>query len=336
MKVRAPAKLILSGEHAIVHGLPALAMAVNRYAEAEASAQRFPLVSFEFTDLAFSQALRYAALDRLKEELKEKYRRFLKGEYKIRRVLQKPMELAQFASSLFFEILNIRPTQGVKIKLHSDIPIGCGMGSSAAIILAVIHAIAHHLKIALSPEMLLRLGIETENLQHGHSSGLDLRVSQQGGCLFIDNQQTVVRPIPAFPFYLVNTGTPQSTTGECVSAVAPFFNESSFCQAFRAVTEQMNQALDSQDQQQFCQAIRSNHRLLVELGVVPATVQNFISAVEAAGCAAKICGAGAIRGEQGGIVLVITPEVKPLIELCGRYHYALLPIAAETRGVHVI
>lgn len=336
MKVRAPGKLILSGEHAIVYGLPALVMAVNRYAQVQATSQRLPIVSFDFSDLAISQALRFATLDRLKERIKQKYHRFLQGDFKIRNVLQKPAELAQFALSLFFEILNVRPTQGVKIKLQSDIPMGCGMGSSAAIILAVIHAVAHHLELSLPPELFFRLGLETENLQHGRSSGLDLRISQQGGCFLMKDNQMMTRAIPAFPFYLVNTGAPLSSTGECVSMAAPFFNRDDLRDAFVAVTEMMDQALSANDQQLFQDMIRRNHQLLADIGVVPEKVQGFIAALEKRGAAAKICGAGAVTGDSAGVVLVLTEEAPALIELCAHYRYTLLPVMPETRGVHVI
>ncbi len=243
MKIRAPGKLILSGEHAAVYGKPALAMAVNRYAEAETFTQLAPFISFDLGDLAYQQALRFASLDRLKERIKNKYRRFLRGEYSIRQVLKKPVELAQFAFSLFFEMLNVRPNQGVKIKVQSDIPMGCGMGSSAAIILSVIHALSQHLELALAPELLFRMALEVENLQHGHSSGLDLRISQQGGCLWMREGEIQSRALPRLPFYLINSGSPLSSTGECVSQVEPLFRRSSIGEDFAAVTESMDRAL---------------------------------------------------------------------------------------------
>ena len=52
MKVLAPGKLILSGEHAVVYGKPALAMAVNRYVTVTASPQLLPFISFDLSDLA--------------------------------------------------------------------------------------------------------------------------------------------------------------------------------------------------------------------------------------------------------------------------------------------
>lgn len=336
MKIRAPGKLILSGEHAIVHGLPALAIAVNRYAEAEASAQRLPIVSFDFRDLAYREALRFATLDRLKDRIKQKYHRFLRGEFNIRKVLKKPVELAQFALSLFFEVLNERPTQGIKIKLQSDIPIGCGMGSSAAIILAVIQAMAQHLQLSLAPELFLRLGLETENLQHGRSSGLDLRISQRGGCFLMKEGQLLERPLPSFPLYLVNTGVPLSSTGECVNQTASFFNRSNLRDDFAHVTETMDQALAAKNYSLFQEMIDRNQTLLTEIGIVPIKVQQFIADLKALGAAAKVCGAGAVTGDNAGVVLVVTDAISALIEICARYRYTLMPIRAESRGVHVV
>jgi hypothetical protein len=43
-----------------------------------------------------------------------------------------------------------------------------------------------------------------------------------------------------------------------------------------------------------------------------------------------------VAGENAGVVLVVTEDVAALTALCARYSYTLLPITAETRGVHVV
>lgn len=335
MKIFAPGKLILSGEHAVVYGKPALAMAINRYVVATASSALSPYISFQLSDLAYERRLDLATLRRLKERIKRKYERFIAGDFKIREVLQKPVELAQFAFTLFYEALNIKLNQGIQIHIQSDIPIGCGMGSSAATILSVVHAMAHHLKMDLSPETFLRLGLEAENMQHGYSSGLDLQVSLQGGCLYMNKGQISQRPVPTLPFYLINTGIPESTTGECVAQVAAGFQSSLIWDEFAAVTDAMDCALQLNQPNEVKKLISENHQLLVNIGVVPPQANKFITEVEQSGGAAKICGAGAVRGNQAGVMLVMADDEQHLKTICEQYRYSILPISGDRRGVHV-
>ena len=335
MKVHAPGKLILSGEHAVVYGQPALAMAVNRYATATITREMRPQVLFDLSDLAHQSRLHLGTLQQVKDRIKQKYYRFIRGEYSIRDVLQKPFELAHFALGVFAETLNIALPHGVKIRVQSDIPIGCGMGSSAATILSVMHAVSTYLQITISPDTLFQLALEAENMQHGHSSGLDLRVSQQGGCLYMHGQHMQTRPLPAVPLYLVNTGTPLTTTGQCVEKAAPHFKSSQqLCDEFGAVTRAFDQALLGQHEKNMQAAIQQNHRLLIQIDVVPDKAQQFIAAVESAGGAAKICGAGAVAGDNAGAMLVMLEDHTMLSQLCARFGYELTSIAGETRGVH--
>ena len=335
MKVHAPGKLILSGEHAVVYGQPALAMAVNRYVTATAAPQLLPLVSFDLSDLAYEHGLTFTALNRLKSRIKQKYQRFMTGDFTIRDVLQKPVELAQFAFTLFLETLNLKLIQGIRIRIQSDIPMGCGMGSSAATVLSIVHAIAHHLRVDISSDIFFRLGLEAENMQHGYSSGLDLRVSLHGGCILVKGGEIYQREVPSLPMYLINTGMPKTTTGECVLHAAPHFKTSRLGDEFAAVTMAMDEGLQLNNALAIKEAMRANHELLVNIGVVPENVQHFIQEVEKFQGAAKICGAGAVAGDKAGVVLVITDNITELAELCARYHYTILPITGESRGVHV-
>ncbi len=334
LRVQAPGKLILSGEHAVLYGQPAIAMAVNRYVTATVTSDARPQILFDLADLAHHSHLNIAALKSLKERIKNKYHRFINGEYTIRDVLQKPFELAQFALSMLTEPLNLHALNGVKIQVQSDLPIGCGMGSSAATILAVMQATAHYLQRPIDKESLFKLALEAENMQHGRSSGLDLRVALEGGCLHVHGNTITSRAVPTFPFYLVNTGTPTSTTGQCVEKVAPLFQSGGLGGEFASVTGAMDAALQSQSLIGMQDAIRDNHQLLVGIGVVPEQVQQFVAAVEASAGAAKVCGSGAVIGQRAGALLVMMPDHQQLTALCERYHYPLMPISGELRGVH--
>ena len=334
MKAIAPAKVILSGEHAIVHGHPALAIAVNRYVTATLTAEHRPQIAFDLANLAHRSRFSLSRLRKLKDKIKRKYHRFLAGDFTIREVLQKPFELAQFALSLVTESVHHDMTQGMKVHLQSNIPVGCGMGSSAATIVSVLSAMASFLRIPLSSEALLQLALEAENMQHGHSSGLDLHVSLQGGCLYARDKLFLSRELPPMTLSLVNTGAPASTTGECVTQVAPYFMTSKIGDDFATVTNAMDQALQEQNWQTVRDAVKENHRLLTVIGAVPEKVQHFIAEVEQYGGAAKICGAGAVHGEQAGMVWVNLEDTTALSTLATRYGYSLLALQGEPRGVY--
>jgi mevalonate kinase len=336
MKVFAPGKLILSGEHAVVYGHPALAMAVNRYAIATVTHEHLPQFLLDLSDLAHHSRLSLKSLMQLKERIKHKYHRFIHGDFSIREVLQKPFELAQFALSMVADKFHLAIPHGVKIHLQSDIPIGCGMGSSAATILCVMQAVSDYLQLALSQEHLFQLALQAEHMQHGQSSGLDLRVALSGGCVFVEAEQISKRPLPHLPLYLIHTGTPEVSTGQCVTQAASHFQSSHMGEAFAATTRAMDKALSTDSRLDFVAAIRENHQLLMRIGVVPATVSQLIARIEAIDGAAKICGAGAVRGEQAGAVLAIIEDQAALMALCKEFHYSCTSIRGEARGLHAI
>lgn len=344
IKVLAPGKLILSGEHAVVYGNPALAMAVNRYVTATITPDRtqelLPQILLDLSDIAHHSQLNFHTLRRVKERIKNKYHRFIRGDFSIREVLQKPFELAQFALGMVADSFNIALPHGIKLQLQSDVPIGCGMGSSAATILSVMHAVSHYLQTPLPEESLYKLALEAENMQHGRSSGLDLQVALTGGCLYKHEENIQKRFVPQSPMYLVNTGTPICTTGQCIEKVAPLFQSRSLQEAFAAVTLAMDAGLKQQSWQRMAEAIRENHQLLTHIGVVPTKVQTFIADIEALGGAAKICGAGAVAGENAGAVLIMhPPDAASYLStsaqaLAKRFGYQMTSISGEMRGVH--
>ena len=309
-------------------------MAINRYVTATVTQESSAQINFDLADLAYHGHISLSALKLLKAKIKNKYHRFIRGDFSIRDVLQKPFELAQFALGLFAESHDLSLPHGVKIQLQSDIPIGCGMGSSAATILSVMYAVSNYLGLSITQEKLLRLALEAENMQHGYSSGLDLRVAQQGGCIYMQGQECQVREMPELPMYLINTGTPQTTTGQCVEKVAKFFKTSQLKNEFAAVTQAMDKALQEQSWTNMQEAIRHNHQLLVDIGVVPEKIKQFISQIEKMNGAAKICGAGSVAGDNAGAVLIVAEDKKILTHLSDRFGYNIIPISCELRGVH--
>lgn len=341
MTARSPGKLILSGEHAVVYGNPALAMAVNRYAISVISTHFSPAIFFNLLNLQYAKSFTLSALSQLKARLQEDYSAFLHGRCSISEVLKKPFELLQYTVSNVIEKLNLTLPHGVEIQTSSTIPMGCGMGSSAATVMSALHALTHFFKLAVEPKHYVALGKEAENLQHGRSSGLDLQLAIQGGCLKFQEGRTESRTFSTFPIYIVQTGVPLTTTGECVTQVAHHFHKSTLLNDFEAVTEAMDSALQRSDRVSVQACIRQNHALLTTLGVVPLKVQTFIQRLEQMDAAAKICGAGSTKGEQGGVLWVVFAEDAPVANpavsaLLQDYGYTLHRIETDFGGSCIV
>ncbi|EKE00771.1 MAG: hypothetical protein ACD_21C00280G0002 [uncultured bacterium] len=330
----APGKIILSGEHAVVYGKPALAVAVDRFAQTTISHRPGDKIQFEYMHDKLNHALTLHELQNLKIKIDQRYRGFIAGKCSIKEVMHNPLELIQYAFVYLAEDLALSIKNGLNIQVQLNLPVGCGMGASAAVILSLMHALVSHLGYPLPADKYLYHGREIENLQHGKSSGLDLFLSLHGGCYFFVDGNTSKREVPNIPLVLVNTGKPQNSTGECVTAIANHFQASDIADEFTEVTMVMDLALQQKNLAAVQQCIRENHELLKYVGVVPDKVAKFIAAVEELGNAAKISGAGAVSGDNAGIVLVVGE--KSILDIAAEYGYEVLTIKGEHCGLQII
>ncbi|MCL5261502.1 MAG: mevalonate kinase [Gammaproteobacteria bacterium] len=331
---RAPAKIILSGEHAVVYGKPALAMAINRFTETSLQPHPENAIMLNLLDLNFSRAFSPSALQNLKHSIQLRYQKFTLGQCQINDVVNLPEELLQYALGCCIEKLKFNMHAGITININSNVPIGCGMGSSAAMLISFIYALVDFYTVKMDIGKYLALGREIENLQHGYSSGLDLYLAVNGGCYYFVADEIKSRSLPNLPICLVHTGKPESNTGACVSKAAVHFKKSSLGDDFAAVTNAMDTALNDNNLSATKACVRENHKLLTKLGVVPTKVGEFIQQVERVGSAAKITGAGAAYGNNAGMLLVV--GVADLTDLAASYGYEVMHVHGETSGVKII
>jgi len=334
MKAVAPGKLILSGEHAVVYGKPAIAMAIDRSAVFEVTPQAGDRISFDLPGVTDDESFTLLALRDLKRRVENKYREFLNGDIGIGYVLSAPADLFRFAFINTLDGLHRTLDSGLVLKLRSSIPMGCGLGSSAATVLSELRAMGHFLRVDFKPDWYYEYSLEAEKMQHGKPSGVDSYISLHGGCARFE--QGVARSIalPRMKMFMVQTGIPQSTTGECVMEVERKFRNSGIWSEFETVTNAFEEALQRNNVQKMHWLVRENNRLLAAIGVVPLKVQQFIRDIEAWGGSAKVCGAGSVTGENGGIVLVIA-DVQPT-DICQKYGYAVSPLRGDPLGTRII
>lgn len=330
---RAPGKLIISGEHAVVYDAPAISIAVNRYVTSTVSSRRLRSVLFHLADLRHTETSTYDKLRKLKRRLKSSYQKFLDGDFHVRDVLEKPFELAQFAFVNALDHVE-ESLSGLNLETHSDVPTGCGLGSSAALAVSITGAVLHYHGITLGDEEFFELVKVAENMQHGYTKGLDVMTSFRGGAIYYQQGQYTSMDFPDYPITLINTGQPDSTTGEAVASVRKQFGESAIWSEFAEVTKNFYATLNVPDSEtKVFDLVAENQKLLETIGVVPDKVKACVADLQQCGIAAKLCGAGSVSGDAGGIVLALGDNLEQ-IETCVKpYGYSVLRCTIDRQGV---
>lgn len=334
----APAKLILSGEYSVVFGKVAVACAVNRHAGVTIQGMKDQGVVFHLRDIKKTVLSTISTLRRIRDRLLDNFRLFSNGTLSIRHVLSSPLEIFQYSLISLLEAYGIELEEGLHIDVHSSIPIGCGMGSSAATAVSFLKSVSSYLGLQRGLEWLEKCVFECERFQHGFPSGVDAKLALYGGCVAFQKEKPVQKLLlPTSSFWLINTGTPLSRTGECVEQVKNTFQYSTIWSEFEAITKAMIEHIQEQrsfDDALFLELVRANQKLLVRLGVVPPELSRCIQELETEGVFAKVCGAGAVRGSKAGIIAAFGNP--PSEKICQKYGFKPFLVHGEQCGVRLV
>lgn len=328
VRASAPGKCILMGEHAAVYGRPALVAAIDRrlYATAEVIEGGDPGVELRLPDLGLEERLGWRRLAdyagerrRLWEEARASADPALfarvRGEDRAHLVKTALGELLLFAG--------IEPPVEVKLEIVSELPLGSGFGSSAACATALLLAMSTALGIDLSQEQLFELALEAERRQHGAPSGVDNATVLHGGILWVEKDEAgrvVATPLvprqgrllPGLRFF--QSGEPAESTGAVVAAVKARRAEApaSFDRRLddmAAATRELRQELEKEEPAaaRLTELFRRFESHLEAFGAVPPEIRRVVREIERQGGAAKISGAGSLRGPGAGSLLVLEP-----------------------------
>jgi len=272
----APGKVILSGEHAVVYGKPAIVCAIDK----RLTIEFIPKKQTIYTDtvMPILEAT-------VKDFLKKKKETIIET--------------------------------GYSYKVSSTIPIGRGLGSSAAYS-AVISAGLLELFTGRnwSSSEINMCAYKVEKYFHKNSSGVDTSTSVMGGLIYYRKEFEFLKTISSLSIkipkkftdsiLLIDTGKPTETTGEMVQTVGQLFNNDPinterYLNEIEKTTKRLVVSLMKEDINLFNNVLQENELLLEKIGVVSSSTKTILKGLRKFGTG-KITGAGGTKTASGYIL----------------------------------
>jgi mevalonate kinase len=322
-KVSAPGKLHLLGEHVVVYNKPALLVAVDKRCFVET-------VSSENNIKVYSKNYK-KELAHTKEEVLEKFEKAQKdwelyNENNdvdlLKSITKDPLDYPFIVIGQFLNFYKINKTDGLEITINSDVPVGCGMGSSGSLAVSLIGALSLFFDKPFDKKTINEIAFLAEQKKHGKPSGGDNSTSTFGGLVRFKKDEGI-KPLNfsvseeiSKNFYIINTGTPSENTGEMVSLVRKLLEEKPlFAQEIFDKQEELVKdlylALEKNIPRQIPGILEMGEMNLEKLGVVSDYVKGIIRDIEESGGAAKICGGGGTT-KSTGIILIYHTDLQKL------------------------
>ncbi len=285
MKSTAPGKIILFGEHAVVYGRPALAVPVTQIQ-----------VEVEVLDSSAAGIMIHAPKIDLHAEL---------------HALPADHPIASVILNLFSTLSIPLPASGLEINIASTIPVASGLGSGAAVSVALTRALALHLQRSLSDEQVNDLVYEVEKLYHGTPSGIDNTVITYAKPVYFikGNPGETFRVGKPFTLVIGDTGIP-APTKEAVGDVRRLWlrDTSGFEGMFNEIAQLSliaRRSIESGMPEMLGEIMDQNHFLLQEMTVSSIELDRLVNAAKNAGAiGAKLSGGG--RG--GNMIALVKKE----------------------------
>jgi mevalonate kinase len=345
--VSAPGKLHLLGEHVVVHNKPAIIAAVDKRCFVEISLrkdQKIRIVPKNYKQEIIVNFSEIVSKFKKAEKNWKKYNENNDIEL-LKSIAKNPLDYPSLIIGQFINYFKLQSTSGFDLKIDSQIPVGAGMGSSAALSVSIIAALCLFTNKSFDKEVINKIAYLSEQKKHGKPSGGDNTTSCFGGLIWYKKDEGMKSLNIKMPknmlknFYVVNTGTPSETTGEMVSGVKnllqkrPEFTQTIFDDQERLVKNLLT-ALKRGNGEEAIQIIRKGEENLEKLGVVSLFVQKIIREIEKTGGAAKICGGGGIK-KGTGMLLIYHQDLESLEKVLKSHQLKPNQLTLGVQGLRV-
>lgn len=271
----APGKVILFGEHAVVYGQPAIAVPIN---QVSAKAIITPLINQPSGTIHIDAP--EINLNAAVTELR-------------------PDDPLATALNHTLQAMGIEQPPAFKLRVTSTIPLAAGLGSGAAVSVAIIRAVSGFLGQFLGDDQVSALAYEVEKLYHGTPSGIDNTVvAYAKPVYFIKGQPletfTIDQP---FTIVIADTGfsTPtRVTVGHVRSAWQA--DPTAYDVIFNAIGDIARQAravIEGGQSAELGPLMDANHVELRKMGVSSPELDKLVQVARQAGAlGAKLSGGG--------------------------------------------
>ena len=259
----APGKIILMGEHAVVYGHTALAMAVDRGMTVRLDERPGPT-----------------------------------------RLENSPIDDPRMGEALH----RVLPQNGIGVHIASTLPIGRGMGSSAALAVALARASLQREGRTDTEDAVNERAFAVERVFHGSPSGIDHTVSMHGGAMLYRRTEAgpVFEPIqlPQLPIVVIDSGSAGNTATMVATVAGNLTRNAEYLACMGNLVATTLPALQRADLPAIGAAWSENHRLLQAIGVSTPLLDAIVDTAIAAGATgAKLAGAGG-----GGVVIALARD----------------------------
>lgn len=206
----------------------------------------------------------------------------------------------------------------LSIEIRSDVPPACGLGSSAALSLALVRALGSLTGASLSKQEERSRASRVEDVFHGTASGLDVAASAADGVIWFERGAPptiqALRPREPFDLVIALSSEPRSTAGPVGrlrerQKRRPELFDRMFGLA-GDIVRAGREAIESGDLESLGASMDCAHGLLNGFGVSTPTLERMIAIARGAGAlGAKLSGAGgggaivALGGERTSAVI---------------------------------
>jgi mevalonate kinase len=290
----APGKIILFGEHAVVYGRPALAVPVIQvHVEVNVSDSARPGIWIDASDVDL-----HAELNTLPSD----------------------QPIASVIHNFLF-LLRVSPFPNLEIEITSSIPVASGLGSGAAVTVALTRALASHLGHSMTDAEVNAFAYEIEKLHHGTPSGIDNTVvTYARPVYFVKGEPIEVFKVgKPFTILIADTGI-SAPTKKSVGDVRRLWMEDK--PRWEAIFDKIGEisftarrAIEAGKPEFLGELMNENHALLQMLTVSSPELDRLVeAALDAGALGAKLSGGG--RG--GNIIALVDSETAAPVSLALR------------------